>query len=58
MSAGPEAVAEKVVKALEAANPQRARYPAGQGRSGPSVTARKVLPDRAMDLLVRQAFKG
>ncbi len=56
MSAGPEAVAEKVVKALEAANPA-ARYPAGKGARA-IVTARKVLPDKAMDLLVRQAFKA
>jgi len=56
MSAGPEAVAEKVVKALEAVNPA-ARYPAGKGARA-IVTARKVLPDKAMDLLIRQAFKG
>ena len=56
MSSGPEAVAEKVLKALEATNPA-ARYPAGKGARA-IVTARKILPDKAMDLLIHQAFKG
>ena len=55
MSSGPDAVAEKVLKALEAANPA-ARYPAGRGARA-IVTARKLLPDRAMDFVVRQIYK-
>ena len=51
-----EAVAEKVLGALEVTNPA-ARYPAGRGARA-IVTARKILPDRAMDVLIRQAFKG
>ncbi|GAA5029810.1 oxidoreductase [Terrabacter aeriphilus] len=54
MTSGPEAVAEKVLKALEATNPA-ARYPAGRGARA-AVVARRLLPDRAMDLVVRQAF--
>jgi NAD(P)-dependent dehydrogenase (short-subunit alcohol dehydrogenase family) len=56
MSSGPEAVAEKVIKALEAANPS-ARYPAGRGARA-IVTARRLLPDRAMDFLIKQVYKG
>jgi NAD(P)-dependent dehydrogenase (short-subunit alcohol dehydrogenase family) len=56
MSSGPEAVAEKVLTALEAANPA-ARYPAGRGARA-IVTARRLLPDRAMDLVVRRALSG
>jgi len=55
MSSGPEAVAEKVLKALEAANPSP-RYPAGRGARA-IVTARRLLPDRAMDFVVRQIYK-
>ncbi|MGW5238247.1 oxidoreductase [Monashia sp. NPDC004114] len=55
MSSGPEAVAEKVLKALEATNPA-ARYPAGR-MARAIVTARKLLPDRAMDFVVRQMYK-
>ena len=56
MSSGPEAVAEKVLKALEAANPA-ARYPAGKGARA-IVTARRLLPDRAMDAVMRRAVSG
>ena len=55
MSSGPEAVAEKVIKALEATNPS-ARYPAGRGARA-VVTARRILPDRAMDFVIRQVYK-
>ena len=55
-SSGPEAVAEKVLAALEATNPA-ARYPAGRGARA-IVAARRLLPDRAMDVLVRRAFSG
>ena len=44
-----------MLKALEAAKPA-ARYPAGRGARA-IVTARKLLPDRAMDVLVRQIYK-
>ena len=56
MSSGPEAVAEKVLKALEAANPA-ARYPAGKGALA-IVTARRLLPDRAMDFVMKRSIAG
>jgi NAD(P)-dependent dehydrogenase (short-subunit alcohol dehydrogenase family) len=56
MSSGPEAVAEKVLRALEATNPA-ARYPAGRGARA-IVTARRLLPDRAMDVVVKRASGG
>ncbi|HET9631495.1 MAG TPA: oxidoreductase [Terrabacter sp.] len=54
MSSGPEAVAEKVLKALEAANPAT-RYPAGRGARA-IVTARRLLPDRALDVVLKRAY--
>jgi NAD(P)-dependent dehydrogenase (short-subunit alcohol dehydrogenase family) len=56
ISSGPEAVAEKVLQALEAAQPA-ARYPAGRGARA-IVMARRLLPDRAMDFLMRRALGG
>lgn len=56
MSSGPEAVAEKVLQALEAVNPA-ARYPAGRGARA-IVTARRLLPDRAMDAVVKRAYSA
>ncbi|TQM64754.1 oxidoreductase [Humibacillus xanthopallidus] len=56
MSSGPEVVAEKVLKALETVNPA-ARYPAGRGARA-IVTARRLLPDRAMDAIMRRASAG
>ena len=56
MSSGPVAVAEKVLKALETVNPA-ARYPAGRGARA-IVTARRLLPDRAMDAIMRRASAG
>jgi len=53
MSSGPEAVAEKVLKALETVNPAT-RYPAGRGARA-IVTARRLLPDRAMDAVMKRA---
>ncbi|GAB3888888.1 oxidoreductase [Terrabacter terrigena] len=49
---GPEAVAEKVLVSLEAANPA-ARYPAGRG-ARTIITARRLLPDRVMDVVMRR----
>ena len=48
----PDAVAEKVLVALEAANPA-ARYPAGRG-ARTILTARRLLPDRLMDVVMRR----
>src|SRR4051795_8871106 len=56
MSSGPEAVAEKVLKALETVNPA-ARCPAGRGARA-IVTARRLLPDRAMDVIMRRALSA
>jgi NAD(P)-dependent dehydrogenase (short-subunit alcohol dehydrogenase family) len=55
-SSGPQAVAEKVLAALEAANPA-ARYPAGRGARA-IVTARRLLPDRAMDLVIKRVYRS
>ncbi|NUO91708.1 MAG: SDR family NAD(P)-dependent oxidoreductase [Dermatophilaceae bacterium] len=52
---GPEAVAEKVLVALEAANPA-ARYPAGRGARA-ILTARRLLPDRLMDAVMRRVTR-
>jgi short-subunit dehydrogenase len=49
---GPEAVAEKVLVALEAANPAT-RYPAGRGARA-ILTTRRLLPDRLMDVVMRR----
>jgi NAD(P)-dependent dehydrogenase (short-subunit alcohol dehydrogenase family) len=56
MSSGPEAVAEKVLQALEAAQPAP-RYPAGKGARA-IISARRLLPDRAMDFVMRRALGG
>ena len=52
---GPDAVAEKVLSALQATNPS-ARYPAGRGARA-ILTARRVLPDRLMDVVMNR-FAG
>ncbi|MGO4596844.1 oxidoreductase [Terrabacter sp. 2RAF25] len=52
----PDAVAEKVLVALEAANPS-ARYPAGRG-ARTILTARRLLPDRLMDVVMRRVAGG
>jgi NAD(P)-dependent dehydrogenase (short-subunit alcohol dehydrogenase family) len=56
LSSGPEAVAEKVLAAVEAAQPA-SRYPAGKGARA-IVTVRRLLPDRAMDFVLRRALGG
>ena len=48
----PDAVAEKVLVALEATNPA-ARYPAGRGARA-ILLARRLLPDRLMDAVMRR----
>jgi short-subunit dehydrogenase len=48
----PDAVAEKVLVALEATNPS-ARYPAGRG-ARTILAARRLLPDRLMDVVMRR----
>lgn len=52
---GPGAVAEQVMKAVGSANPAP-RYPAGRGARA-ILIARRVLPDRAMDVLIGRAFR-
>lgn len=55
MSSAPEVVARKIVAAATARNP-RARYPVGKG-AGTIVRARKVLPDRALDVVISRAYQ-
>lgn len=50
----PEAVAEVIVRAATARRP-RARYAAGKG-AAVILAARKVLPDRAFDLVIARTF--
>jgi NAD(P)-dependent dehydrogenase (short-subunit alcohol dehydrogenase family) len=52
----PDAVAEKVLVALEAANPA-ARYPAGRG-ARTILAARRLLPDRLMDVVLKRVAVG
>ena len=52
----PDAVAEKVLVALEAANPA-ARYPAGRG-ARTILAARRLLPDRLMDVVLKRVAGG
>jgi NAD(P)-dependent dehydrogenase (short-subunit alcohol dehydrogenase family) len=54
LSSGPDVVARKIVKAATAGRP-RARYPVGRG-AGSIVTARRVLPDRAMDAVISRLY--
>lgn len=54
-SSGPEAVAEKVMRAVTAVQPA-ARYPAGRGARAITLT-RRLLPDRAMDLVIRTIYR-
>jgi NAD(P)-dependent dehydrogenase (short-subunit alcohol dehydrogenase family) len=53
-SSGPEVVARKIVKAATTARP-KPRYPVGRG-AGTIMGARRVLPDRAFDVIVRQLY--
>jgi len=55
MSSPPSTVAKKIVKAAVVKTP-RARYPVGRG-AGTIVRTRKVLPDAAMDLVIRSMYR-
>jgi short-subunit dehydrogenase len=50
----PDVVAKKIVKAATTSHP-RARYPVGRG-AGTIVTARRLLPDSAMDALIGRVY--
>ena len=50
----PEVVARTIVRAIQAKNPA-ARYPTGG--AWPILTARKILPDRAFDAIVRTVYR-
>jgi NAD(P)-dependent dehydrogenase (short-subunit alcohol dehydrogenase family) len=54
MASGPEVVAAKIVKAATTSRP-RSRYPVGRG-AGTVVSARRVLPDRAMDAVISRLY--
>src|SRR6185312_532930 len=54
LSSGPDVVAKKIVKAATARRP-RSRYPVGRG-AGSVVTARRLLPDRAMDAVISRLY--
>jgi NAD(P)-dependent dehydrogenase (short-subunit alcohol dehydrogenase family) len=54
LSSGPEVVAKKIVKAATVGRP-RTRYPVGRG-AGAIVTARRLLPDRAMDAVISRLY--
>jgi NAD(P)-dependent dehydrogenase (short-subunit alcohol dehydrogenase family) len=54
-SSKPIVVARKVLKAATVTHP-RARYPSGRS-AGTIVRARKLLPDRAMDLIISRTFR-
>jgi NAD(P)-dependent dehydrogenase (short-subunit alcohol dehydrogenase family) len=54
LSSGPDVVAQKIVKAATAGRP-RTRYPVGRG-AGSIVTARRLLPDRAMDAVISRLY--
>ena len=53
-SSGPQAVAEAVLRPLGTADPAT-RYPAGRGARA-IIALRRVLPDRAMDAVMRRAL--
>lgn len=55
-SSGPDVVAEKILKAVTTVNPA-ARYPVGRG-AGSVVRARRLLPDAAMDFLMRRIYRA
>jgi NAD(P)-dependent dehydrogenase (short-subunit alcohol dehydrogenase family) len=54
MSSPPSVVAKKIVKAATAGNP-RARYPVGRN-AGTILRARRLLPDRAFDAVVKRMY--
>jgi NAD(P)-dependent dehydrogenase (short-subunit alcohol dehydrogenase family) len=53
-SSGPEVVARKIVKAATTSRP-KPRYPVGRG-AGTIMGARRVLPDRAFDGIVKRLY--
>jgi hypothetical protein len=53
-SSGPEVVARKIVKAATSGRP-KPRYPVGRG-AGTIMGARRVLPDRAFDGIVKRLY--
>jgi NAD(P)-dependent dehydrogenase (short-subunit alcohol dehydrogenase family) len=53
-SSGPDTVAKKIVKAATTSRP-KPRYPVGRG-AGTILGARRVLPDRACDAIVKQLY--
>jgi len=53
-SSGPEVVAKKIVKAATTSHP-KPRYPVGRG-AGTIMGARRVLPDRAFDQIVKRLY--
>ncbi len=53
-SSGPEVVAHKIVKAATTSRP-KPRYPVGRG-AGTIMGARRVLPDRAFDRIVKRLY--
>jgi NAD(P)-dependent dehydrogenase (short-subunit alcohol dehydrogenase family) len=55
VGSGPEVVAEKVLRAVTVVNPA-ARYPAGRGARAATVV-RRLLPDRAMDVVMRTIYR-
>jgi NAD(P)-dependent dehydrogenase (short-subunit alcohol dehydrogenase family) len=54
LSSGPEVVAKAIVRAATARRP-RTRYPAGRGARS-IVTARRLLPDRALDAVIGRLY--
>ena len=54
MSSPPDVVARKIVRAATTGNP-RARYPVGRN-AGSILRARRLLPDRAFDAVVRRMY--
>jgi len=54
MSSGPGVVARKIVKAATTGHP-RARYPVGRN-AGSILAARRLLPDRVFDAVVKQMY--
>jgi NAD(P)-dependent dehydrogenase (short-subunit alcohol dehydrogenase family) len=54
MMSGPDVVGRKIARAATVRRP-RSRYPVGRG-AGSVVTARRVLPDRAMDAVISRLY--
>jgi NAD(P)-dependent dehydrogenase (short-subunit alcohol dehydrogenase family) len=54
MMSGPDVVARKIARAATVRRP-RSRYPVGRG-AGSVVTARRLLPDRALDAVISRLY--